>query len=164
VTLAEAVDTVADSSDARIDPAISNEEIQAILARCIVVRPFAASSAFAAGEWVVPAGTDLEASGATLYQIVAGGISGSSTPIWPTSQGAAGRTRSGNVTIALLGVFDGSQWDVTEATRLALKRKIARCAQHVDSRDKDTSESLSQMRAGYERALAALGPSWGRTA
>lgn len=164
MTLAEAVDTVADASDARIDPAISNEEIQAMLARCIVVRAFAASAAFAAGEQLVPAGTDLEAAGATLYQVIAGGISGSSSPTWPTSQGAQGRTYSGNVTIALVGVYDGSQWDVTEATRLALKRKISRCAQHVDSGDRDTKDNLSQMREGYAQALASLGPSWGRTA
>ena len=155
MTLAEAVDDLASAVDAREAPEISDAILTSIVQRNAYVTKFVASLAYASGQVVLPSSASLSAPGAA-YVVVAGGVAGSE-PTWPTTRGVP--VVSGGVTLTWWGVYSGTPWDLQEATREALNRKIAACAKLVDSGDKDTRRSWSQMREGYEKALAALGPS-----
>lgn len=155
MTLAEAVNELAEAVDAREAPEIPDATLTSIVQKNAYVTNFVAGTAYASGQLLLPASASLDAPGAA-YAVVVGGIAGSE-PTWPTTRGIPVQT--GGVTITWWGVYDGTPWDLQEATREALERKIRLCAKLVDSSDKDTKRSWSQMRDGYQSALDAMGPS-----
>jgi hypothetical protein len=155
VTIAEAVEELASRVDARAFPEIPDATLTSIVQRNAYVTKFVANAAYASGQLLLPSSASLDAPGAA-YAVVGPGIAGGE-PAWPTTRGFPVQT--GGVTLTWWGVYDGTPWDIDSATREALSRKIAACAKLVDSGDKDTRRSWSQMRAGYQAVLDAMGPS-----
>jgi hypothetical protein len=155
VTLAEAVDELAGRVDAREYPEIPDATLTTIVQRNAYVTKFVAGSAYASGQLVLPSSASLDAPGAACA-VVAGGVAGIE-PTWPTTRGVS--VVSGGVTLTWWGVYDGTPWDLQEATREALKQKIRLCAKLVDSSAPGNKRSYQQMREGYEQALKDLGPS-----
>jgi hypothetical protein len=156
VTLQAAVEDLAGRCDARKAPTISDDELTNLLEQQATVSLFAPDTVYARGQIVLPSTADLNARG-PAYVIAQGGLAGSEPSTWPNSPGL--RVITGSVQITWWGIHDGAPWDITEAARLALKLKIARCARLVDTADRDTKMQLSQMLAGYEAALKTYGPS-----
>jgi hypothetical protein len=155
VTIAEAVDELAERIDAREFPEIPDATLTSIVQRNAYVTKFVASSAYASGQLLLPSSASLDAPGAA-YVVVAGGVAGSE-PTWPTTRGVP--VASGGVTLTWWGVYGGTPWDLQEATREGLKQKIRLCAKLIESAAPGTKRSYQQMREGYDQALKSLGPS-----
>jgi hypothetical protein len=155
VTLAEAVDDLAERIDAREFPEVSDDSLKSILRRCIYVVNFTAGMAIGRGQIVLPASASLASPG-PAYCVTAGGIAGGE-PIWPSSAGQSVSTSG--VSLVFWGVYDGCPYDMNEAARQALKQKISLCAKLVESAAPGQKRAYQQMRDGYQQALDSLGPS-----
>jgi hypothetical protein len=160
MTDVEAVQRLADMTDAGSDPAIGESRLLTILSeRQRPVAVFAPNMVCPVGLMVLPSAGDLRTLG-VCYLVVSPGVA-TVEPAWP-QPGASARDTvySGLVGFRLLGVYNGNPYDLRAAARQVFTDKAAVCAKRMDVANGPDRVMLSQQRLAFLAMASTYGPEW----